>query len=174
MTTDSNRLPRGHRCLHWALAVPMMLILLTIALRNGWMEKHFIAGLLNQGLQAVDVVLDDKALIKLAKSVRNAMFVWHKYAGYMISVVILLRLAYNWRFGLQWVLPWQAELGRKQRFKGWVYVIFYTSVVVCAALVCILIFVAHPSAKVLKEVHQWFLWLYVAFPMLHLGWHGVG
>lgn len=168
MATDSTSLPRGHRSLHWALALPMLLILLTIALRNGWMEKHFMAGLLDQGLQTVDVVLDDKALIKLAKSIRNAMFAWHKYAGYVISAVILLRLAYSGRFGWQWALPWQAGLERKARFKGWVYVIFYASVVVSCCTGLYFDFVAHPSAKVMKEVHQWFFWLYVAFPILHL------
>ena len=84
--------PIIHRLLHWSLALPMILIFLTIALHDGWMDKNHMASLMEAGLLQVDIELDKEQLIKIAKSIRNAMFEWHYYAGYVIGVVLLLGL----------------------------------------------------------------------------------
>jgi len=92
--------PLVHRLLHWGFAFGMLLILLTVLLRLGWMEKHHMAQILMDAPQLANAQLSESDAVKIAKSIRNVMFDWHLYAGYFLTVLLVLRFAHMKANGL--------------------------------------------------------------------------
>ena len=84
-----------YRIIHWAIAVSFLLLLVTIFLRLTWMNKNNVAAIIQDYLSGTDLVLSQDQLIDLAKKIRQPMWDWHIYIGYVLTGL----------FGLRFILP---------------------------------------------------------------------
>jgi cytochrome b561 len=160
--------PLLHRLLHWGLALTMMVMLLTILLRLGWMEKNHMAAIIHQGLAKIDLIITDKQSVIIAKSIRGVMFQWHIYFGYAVGVFLLARFVYMAKFGLHYPSPFSRQATTKQKFQAWVYWIFYAGVALSVILGLLLKFGPEAIEDQVETIHKLALWYFVPFIGLHL------
>ncbi|MBB1389720.1 cytochrome b/b6 domain-containing protein [Shewanella sp. SG44-6] len=167
MQTQTN-FPLLHRLIHWGLALTMMVMLLTVLLRLGWMEKNHMAAIIHQGLAKIDVIITDKQAVSIARSIRGVMFQWHIYFGYAVSVFVLTRFIYMAKFGLHYTSPFSRQATTKQKFQAWVYWLFYAGVALSVITGLLLKFGPESIEGQAETIHVLALWYFIPFISLHL------
>lgn len=160
--------PLLHRLLHWGLALTMMVMLLTVLLRLGWMEKNHMAAVITQGLANMDIMLTDKQAVSIAKGIRGVMFNWHIYFGYAVSVLVVARFAYMGKFGLHYPSAFSAQATIKQKFQAWVYWLFYAGVALSVITGLAVKFGPEAIEHQAETIHKLALWYFIPFISLHL------
>jgi cytochrome b561 len=75
--------------MHWAIALCVFILLLTIFLRLTWMNKENVADIIQNYLAATGTTLSRDELIVLAKQIRKPMWDWHIYAGYVLTGLLV-------------------------------------------------------------------------------------
>lgn len=73
---------RAHRILHWLIAFTFIFILLTVLLRQGWMNRHTIANVVLKQAKTDQITIPEDTAVKIGKAVRKPMWALHIYAGY--------------------------------------------------------------------------------------------
>ena len=81
-----------YRIMHWAIAICMILLLITIFLRMTWLNKNNVADIIQEYLSTKDTTLSRDEMVALAKKIRKPMWEWHIYLGYVLSGLIFIRL----------------------------------------------------------------------------------
>lgn len=159
--------PFVHRFLHWAIAIVMSFLLLTILLRLGWMNKFHIAEILGENLASHNIELGEAERIALAKKIRKPMWDWHIYSGYALIVLYLLRLVYNRVSGNGFVLPFRKGLLIHEKVQSWSYLLFYT--LIAGSLITGMLIVHGPKEwkASLEGVHEYSHYYLLAFILLH-------
>ncbi|QIR13902.1 cytochrome b/b6 domain-containing protein [Shewanella aestuarii] len=157
-----------HRLLHWGLALTMMIMLVTILLRLGWMEKNHMAAIILQGLAKLDIVITDTQAISIAKSIRNVMFQWHIYFGYAVGGILSARFVYMAKQGLHYPSAFSAQASIKQKFQAWVYWLFYAGVTLSVLSGLVLKFGPESIEHQVETIHVLALWYFIPFISLHL------
>ena len=165
--TDDTFYPRIHRLLHWGIAFGMLLILLTVLLRLGWMEKNHMAEMLMNAPQLAGAQLSESDAIKIAKSIRNVMFDWHLYAGYFVAFLIVMRFAYIKSKGIFHKNPLDPTATAKEKIQAWLYISFYAFVTL--SLISGILIANGPAdwKHTLEAFHELALWYLVPFLFLH-------
>lgn len=165
--TDNTFFPLAHRLLHWGFAFGMLLILLTVLLRLGWMEKNHMAQMLMDAPQLASAQLSESDAIKVAKSIRNVMFDWHLYAGYFLTIILVLRFGYMKANGIHFKGPTDPTATAKEKIKAISYLGLYGFVAL--SLISGLLIVYGPSdwKHSLEEFHELALWYFIPFLILH-------
>ncbi|MCT8987280.1 cytochrome b/b6 domain-containing protein [Shewanella phaeophyticola] len=167
MYSQSNY-PLAHRLLHWGLALTMLVMLLTVLLRLGWMEKNHMAAMIAQGLANIDVMITDKQAVSIAKGIRGVMFKWHIYFGYAVSVLVFARFVYMAKFGLHYPSPLSSLATVKQKFQAWVYWVFYAGVTISVITGLLLKFDPEAIEHQAETIHKLALWYFIPFISLHV------
>ncbi|WP_144206865.1 cytochrome b/b6 domain-containing protein [Shewanella donghaensis] len=162
------RLSNIHRFIHWGLALSMLVMLTTILLRLGWMEKRHMAEIIQQGLFKIDLLITDKNAIVIAKNIRNVMFQWHLYFGYSVAVFVLLRFIYMAKYGLQYPSAFDAKANIRQKFQAWVYWLFYLGITLSVVTGLLIEFGPAAIEHQMETVHKLALWYFIPFISLHL------
>ena len=80
-----------YRIIHWAIAVSFLLLLITIFLRLTWMNKYNMAAIIEDYLISTEQSLSQDQLITLAKKIRQPMWNWHIYIGYVLFGLFSIR-----------------------------------------------------------------------------------
>ena len=117
--------PPLHRALHWLIALALILMLLTIFLRQNWMNKYHVAEILTEQLSELDVSLSDDQAVLIAKKVRKPMWDWHIYIGYVLGGLYLVRMIYFAVKKKLFANPFSKESTAKEKFQALVYLLFY-------------------------------------------------
>lgn len=166
-TSDNTFFPLAHRLLHWGFAFGMMLILLTVLLRLGWMEKHHVAQMLMDAPQLAGAQLSETDAVKVAKSIRNVMFDWHIYAGYFLIVMLILRVVYNRANGIFYKTPLDPTATIKEKIKAISYIGLYGFVGLSMLSGLLIVWGPADWKHSIEEVHELGLWYLVPFLVLH-------
>jgi cytochrome b561 len=158
-----------YRVMHWAIAICMILILITIFLRLTWLYKENVADIIQNYLAANDMSLTRDQLIVLAKQIRKPMWDWHIYLGYALTGLFSIRLLLPFFGYMKFANPLDKSLNAKAKFQYWLYIIFYVCVV--ASLVTGLVIEWGPrSIKAnVEEIHKLSIYYLVTYIVLHLG-----
>ena len=119
-----------YRIIHWAIAISFLLLLLTIFLRLTWMNKHNIAAILQDYIIGTGQTLSEDQLIVLAKKIRQPMWDWHIYIGYVLVGLFSLRFILPAFGHMKIQNPLSKDLTAKMKVQKWTYLIFYISVIV--------------------------------------------
>jgi len=159
----------AHRLIHWAIALTMSFLLLTILLRLGWMNKDFMGGIIQQNLNKSGVPINTKDAVLIGKAVRKPMWRWHELAGYTMIGLYLIRMILLAVQGLAYKSPFSKQSSPKDKFKGWVYIIFY----LLLAVSLFTGFMVENGPKSLQHnmelVHMQSIYYVVIFIVLHIG-----
>ena len=159
-----------YRIIHWAIAISFALLLLTIFLRLTWMNKNHVADIIGAYLSQTSPApsLSQDELIILAKKIRQPMWQWHVYIGYVLVGLFAIRFALPFFGEMTFQNPLKKGLSNKEKFQNWTYLIFYLCVV--ASLITGLIIEHGPKSfkKQMEEIHELSIYYLVAFIVIHL------
>ncbi|MNF54450.1 hypothetical protein D3C84_358800 [compost metagenome] len=159
----------AYRIVHWAIAISMILLLLTIFLRLTWMNKNHVADIIQNYLSTTDQTLSRDQAIILAKQIRKPMWDWHIYIGYVLVGLYAIRLVLPFFGQMQFSNPLKKELTIKAKFQYWVYIVFYVCVAVSLITGLIIEFGSKNLKKPMEEIHVLSIYYLLAFIFLHLG-----
>lgn len=160
------KFPILFRIVHWSMAFLILFILLTLFLRETWLDKHHIADILNTGLSELNIHLSQEELIVLAKQVRAPMWDWHLYAGYALIGVYILRVI---ALGSGQMPLRKISSGNtwREKFQFGVYLVFY----ICLALSLItgVMIIYGPEAlhEVMEDLHKMGLYYLIPYILIH-------
>lgn len=157
-----------YRIIHWAIAISFLLLLFTIFLRLTWLNKYNVAAIIKDFLSTTDQKLSQEQLIALAKKIRQPMWEWHIYIGYLLVGLFSIRFLLP-GFGYMAIQnPFIKGLTTKVRFQKWVYLIFYACVI--ASLVTGLLIEFGPSGwkDTMEAIHVLGIYYLIAYIILHV------
>jgi cytochrome b561 len=165
---------KAHRILHWLIAGVFLFILLTVLLRQNWMNKTQVGAIVAQKLSDKGIKLSPKDAESIGKAVRYPMWRYHVWAGYVLIGLYLIRMLVFRLQGSTFKSPFKKQLPAKERFKSMIYVVFY----ICFGLTLLtgMLIVWLPRGEafieahhIAKLIHIQALYYSVAFIVLHLG-----
>ncbi len=157
-----------YRIIHWAIAFTFLFLLLTIFLRLTWLNKYNVAEIIEQYLTNKEVTLSQEELIKLAKKIRQPMWIWHNYAGYVLVGLFSLRFSLPIFGEMKFQNPLSKGLTTTERFKKWTYVVFYICVVVSLVTGLLIVWGPNSMKKFIEEIHELGTYYLVGFIIIHL------
>ncbi|QJP35671.1 cytochrome b/b6 domain-containing protein [Nonlabens sp. Ci31] len=157
-----------YRIIHWAIAVSFLLLLITIFLRLTWMNKYHVAAIIGEYLNGAGQDLSQDQLIVLAKKIRQPMWDWHIYIGYVLVGLFSFRFVIPAFGQMKFQNPVDQALSIKMKFKKWTYLVFYLCVVV--SLVTGLLIELGPKGfkEPMEEIHLLGIYYLTAFIIIHL------
>lgn len=157
-----------YRIIHWAIAVSFLLLLVTIFLRLTWMNKNNVAAIIKDYLSGTDQVLSQDQLIVLAKKIRQPMWNWHIYIGYVLTGLFSLRFILPLFGNMKFQNPFVKNLSIKEKFQKWTYIIFYLCVVISLVTGLIIEFGPKELKVPMEEIHVLGIYYLVGFIVIHL------
>lgn len=157
-----------YRIMHWSIAICMTLLLVTIFLRLTWMNKNNVALIIQDYLATTDQKLTQDQLITLAKKIRKPMWDWHIYIGYALVGLYSIRIALPLFGQMKFSNPFNKDLGIKEKFQYWTYLVFYVCVAI--SLITGLIIVLGPKnlKEPMEEIHVLSIYYLLTFIVIHL------
>lgn len=165
---EETKYSKIYRIIHWSIAISFLILLITIFLRLTWLNKFNVAAIIQENLNGTDLKLSQEQLISLAKKIRQPMWNWHIYIGYVLVGLFSIRFILP-AFGFIKIQnPLNKNLSTKVKFQKWIYIIFYVCVIV--SLVTGLIIELGPKEfkKPMEEIHVLSIYYLVAFIVIHL------
>ncbi|TXD49261.1 cytochrome b/b6 domain-containing protein [Polaribacter sp. IC073] len=157
-----------YRIIHWSIAISFMLLLITIFLRLTWMNKYNVAAIIQDYLSDTGQNLSQDQLIVLAKKIRQPMWNWHIYIGYVLVGLFSVRFILPAFGAMKFQNPLDKNLTTKNKVQKWTYIIFYICVIV--SLITGLIIELGPKEfkKPMEEIHILGIYYLLAFIGIHL------
>jgi len=155
------------RLIHWAIAFTFLYLLLTVLLRLGWMNKNHIGGIIQDGLAEDGVSIDKDLAGTIGKKVRRPMWHTHTIAGYVLTGLFVVRCIITYVQGQAFPSPFKA-VSVYNKFKAWVYVIFYILVAVSLGTGLIIEFGPESIHDSSEEIHKLSLYYMVTFIAVHV------
>lgn len=158
-----------YRIIHWSIAISMVLLLITIFLRLTWMNKNNVAEIIQNYLNTTDQSLTQDQLIVLAKKIRQPMWDWHIYLGYVLTGLFITRFFLSFFGEMKFQNPLNKELILKEKFQNWIYLIFYVCVVISLSTGLLIKFGPKELKNPMEEIHVLSIYYLIAFIILHVG-----
>ena len=157
-----------YRIIHWAIAVSFLLLLITIFLRLTWMNKNNMAAIIQDYLKGTDQILSEEQLIALAKKIRQPMWNWHIYMGYVLVGLFSIRFMLPAFGHMKFQNPFTKILSTKMKFQKWIYILFYVCVIVSLTTGLLIEFGPKELKKLMEEIHVLGIYYLIAFIVIHL------
>ena len=168
---EKSKYSNVYRIIHWAIAISFLLLLFTIFLRLTWLNKYNVAAIIQGYLSSTDQVLSQEQLIDLAKKIRQPMWNWHIYIGYVLVGLFSIRFILPAFEHMKIQNPFGKNLSTKIKFQKWIYVIFYVCVIVSLSTGLIIALGPEEFKKPMEEIHVLGIYYLIAFIAIH--WAGV-
>ena len=165
---EKTKYSKIYRIIHWAIAISFLLLLFTIFLRLTWMNKNNVAAIIQDYLSGTDQVLSQEQLISLAKKIRQPMWNWHIYIGYILTGLFSLRFILPIFGPMKFQNPFGKNLSIKEKFQKWTYIIFYLGVVISLFTGLIIEFGPKELESSMEEIHILGIYYLIGFIVLHL------
>lgn len=158
-----------NRFLHWAIAFALLFLLLTIFLRQNWMNKHHVADILTAKLAELDVALEDGQAVKIAKAIRKPMWDWHIYVGYVLIGLYFIKLLFMTIKGSVFLSPFAKASSAKDKFQSWMYILFYVLLGFSLVTGALIVLWSDMFKHALEDIHKLCDYWLLAFIVLHFG-----
>ena len=157
------------RLLHWTIAICIFMIFITIFLRDTWMNKHHVAGIIQDYLATTNQTLAYDDIIVLAKQIRRPMWNWHIYIGYILVGLVGLRFSIH-AFGIEkFKNPLDKNISHKKKFQYGIYVVFYSFLAISLVTGLIIEFGPKTMKKPMEEIHIISIYYLIAYIIVHIG-----
>lgn len=157
-----------YRIIHWAIAISFTLTLITIFLRLTWMNKNHMAEIIGNYLSKNDVVLSQDQLIVLAKQIRQPMWTWHIYLGYVLTGLFVIRFSLPFFGEMKFQNPLDKKITTKEKIQKWIYIVFYVCVIVSLTTGLLIKFGSKTIKETMESIHKLSIYYLVSFIVLHL------
>jgi len=158
----------GSRLIHWAIAFAILFLLLTVFLRLGWMNKDHLGDILQKSLAKKGIQLSSADAAAIGKDIRKPMWQYHVITGYVIIGLYLIRIVITFLQGIGFKSPFSADATARDKFKGWVYIIFYGLLAVSLFTGFMIVNGPKDWKEVMEPVHVKSLYYMLTFIVLHV------
>ena len=165
---NQTKYPTVYRIIHWAIAISFLLLLLTIFLRLTWMNKHNVAAIIQDYIIGTGQTLSEDQLIVLAKKIRQPMWDWHIYIGYVLVGLFSIRFILPAFGHMKIQNPLSKDLTAKMKVQKWTYLIFYICVIVSFTTGLIIELGPKDLKKSMEDIHVLSIYYLLAFITIHL------
>ena len=166
---ENRNYPAIYRIMHWAIALCMFFVLLTIFLRLTWMNKDHMADIIQAYLASTGKTFTREELVLLAKQIRKPMWNWHLYAGYVLTGLFAIRLILPFWGKMKFSNPFKKQLVLKEKFQYWVYLVFNVCVAVSLLTGLLIEFGPRNLKHTMEEIHVLSIYYLIAFLVIHFG-----
>lgn len=166
---DARSYPVVYRVMHWAIALCMLALLLTIFLRATWMNREHVANIIQGYMPTADVTLSREQAVALAKKIRAPMWQWHIYLGYALVGLYGVRMALPLFGAMPLSNPLREGLSRKVKFQFAVYLVFYACMAVSLCTGLLIVLGPRGMKETVEGIHALSIYYLLAFIALHLG-----
>lgn len=146
-----------------------MLLLFTIFLRLTWMNKNNVALIIENFLSTTGQSLSQEQLISLAKKIRQPMWNWHIYLGYVLTGLFALRFTLPLFGEMKVQNPLSQGLTLKEQLQKWTYLIFYICVLISLVTGLLIEFGPETIKKPMESIHVLGLYYLLGFIIIHIG-----
>jgi cytochrome b561 len=133
------------------------------------MNKNNVATIIQEYLSGTDQTLSQEQLITLAKKIRQPMWDWHIYIGYVLTGLFSLRFTLPLFGSMKFQNPLTKDLPIKEKFQKWTYIIFYCCVVISLVTGLIIEFGPKEFKTPMEEIHVLGIYYLIGFIVLHIG-----
>ncbi|ALM48433.1 cytochrome B [Flavobacterium psychrophilum] len=155
------------RVLHWAIAFTFLYILLTVLLRMGWMNKGSMGNIIQDNLAEQNITISNDTAATIGKKVRKPMWHTHIIAGYVMTGLFVVRIILTWIQGMGFANPLKSGLSRYEKFKSWVYILFYLFLGTSLFTGLMKVLGPESTEHIMEEIHVLSLYFAVPFIVLH-------
>ena len=156
------------RLIHWAIAFTFLYIALTVFLRMGWMNRGTVGALAHESLTKDGAAVTQDQAGNIGRAVRRPMWETHIIAGYVLIGLYVIRMVINAVQGWGFANPLKPGLPGYQKFKSWVYIVFYILLAGSLVTGILIEFGPHSIHEVSEDIHKLSLYYMIAFIALHL------
>jgi len=132
------------------------------------MNKYNVAAIIQGYLSDTEQNLSQDQLITLAKKIRQPMWNWHIYIGYLLVGLFSIRFILPVFGPMKIQNPFSKNLSTKMKFQKWTYIIFYVCVIVSLTTGLIIELGPKELKKPMEEIHVLGIYYLVAFIAIHL------
>lgn len=160
---------RTYRLMHWAIALCMLFLLLTIFLRLGWMNKNNMALIMKDYLSENGVQLTDDQLVDMAKKIRKPMWQWHVWIGYVLVGLYSIRLLLPFFGEMKITNPMKKGYSIKEKFQYWTYIVFHVFVAISLTTGMLIVWGPDSLHEISEEIHVLSIYYLLTFIVLHFG-----
>lgn len=157
-----------YRIIHWAIAISFLLLLVTIFLRLTWMNKNNMASIIQDYLIGTGQKLSQEQSFALAKKIRQPMWDWHIYIGYVLLGLFSIRFILPAFGQMKFQSPFLKNQTVNLKFQKWTYLIFYVCVIVSLTTGMMIEFGPKTLEKTMEEIHVLGIYYLIAFIVVHL------
>lgn len=163
-----NRFSRANRLIHWAIALVISFIMLTVFLRMGWMHKEHFGLILQTSLAKLNIIITPEQATNIGKDLRRPMWNYHIWAGYVMIGLYVLRMIITYVQGINYKNPLDKKTTTKEKFKSWIYIVFY--ILLAITLITGFFIVNGPKdwKETLEFIHVQSLYYVVIFIIVHI------
>ncbi len=168
---EATKYSKIYRIIHWAIAISFLFLLITIFLRLTWMNKYNVAAIMQNFLNGTDQFLSQEQLIALSKEIRQPMWNWHIYIGYLLVGLYSIRFLLPLFGHMKIQNPFSKNQSAKVKFQKWAYIIFYACVIVSLTTGLIMELGPEGLGKSMEAIHVLGIYYLTAFIGIH--WGGV-
>ncbi|MGV8946549.1 MAG: cytochrome b/b6 domain-containing protein [Lutibacter sp.] len=165
---EITKYPKIYRIIHWVIAATFMLLLITIFLRLTWLNKNNVAAIIQNYLNDTQVSLTQDQVIALAKKIRQPMWNWHIYLGYILAGLFSIRFLLPMLGHMKFQNPFVKNLSTKEKFQKWSYIIFYLCVITSLTTGLMMLFGPDELNKTMEEIHVLGIYYLLGFILVHL------
>jgi cytochrome b561 len=159
-----------YRLMHWAIAACMLILLITIIIRMVWMNTGNVADIIQRYLTAHDnASLSREDLIRIAKQIRQPMWMWHVYTGYTLVGLFCLRMVLPFSDKMKFSNPLDKQLTSFAKFQYWVYLIFYCGMAISLITGLVMEFGPRSLKLLMIKIHNLSNYFLIPFLIIHLG-----
>ena len=171
---ETKKFSKLHRILHWTISFVLLFMFLTIFLRQNWMNKYNVAEIMVKQLSEISIdIADDQAVI-IAKKIRQPMWQWHVYVGYLLAGLYLVRILYLFITKGAFKKPFSKETVGKEKMQAVVYTLFYIFLGGSLITGGLIVFGPEEYKHSIESIHKLSNFWLMAYLILHLGGVVVG
>lgn len=165
---EKTKYSKVYRVVHWAISISFLSLLFTIFLRLTWMNKYNVAAIIQDYLSTTDQVLSQEQLIVLAKKIRQPMWDWHIYIGYLLVGLFSIRFMLPVFGKMKIQNPFGRGLTAKEKLQKWIYIIFYVCVTVSLITGLIIVFGPKELKASMESIHTLGIYYLGAYIIIHV------
>jgi cytochrome b561 len=159
----------ANRLIHWAIALSVIFLLLTVFLRMGWMNKDSMGMILKESLQKKGIELSQSDASAIGKNLRKPMWQYHILTGYVLIGLYLIRITITLFQGIAFKNPFSKLVSINDRFKSWLYIIFYALLATSLFTGFMVVNGPKDMKEVMEFIHVKSIYYMVVFIILHIG-----
>ncbi|MBL0310620.1 MAG: cytochrome b/b6 domain-containing protein [Bacteroidetes bacterium] len=168
METTTTKYSTVYRIVHWAIAISFLLLLNTIFLRLTWLNKNNMADIMQEYLKGAGQSLSQDQVIAMAKKIREPMWNWHIYIGYILVGLLSIRFALPFFGEMEFQNPLVMGISTKIKFQRWIYIILYACIVISLVTGLLIKFGPKSLREPMEEIHALGIYYIVPFIIIHL------